>query len=90
MCFPPRELLLPTLVGSRHHHNLRAGSTVVEYVEVGGEGRGSTCKSELHGICATCVLNQRHSSVQAGALRPGSAVGQHIEVGAPCAGYGWS
>src|ERR1700683_790366 len=83
MCSPARELLLPVLVSSRHHHNLRAGSPVVEYVEVRGEGRGSTRKGELHAIGATCVLSQRHCSVQAGALRPGSAVGQHLEVGAP-------
>jgi len=77
-------------VRSRHHHHLRAGSAVVEYVEVGGEGRGSTGIGELHGICATLVLSQCHRSVQTGALWPGSAVGQHDEVAAPRAGYSWS
>ena len=31
MCSPPLELLLPVLVRSRHHHNLRAGAPPINY-----------------------------------------------------------
>src|SRR5271170_8030145 len=87
---PPADEVYRSLVSSRHHHQLRARATVVEYVEVGGEGRSSTRKGELHGVGASCVLSQSHRSVQAGALGPGGAVGQHDEVGAARAGHGWS
>src|SRR5271170_4933746 len=78
------------LVCSRHRDQLRAASSVVENVEMGGEGRRAACVGELDAVGAGCVLSEGHGAVQAGAYGSRRAVGQHYEVGCSGAGHGWS